>query len=115
MKSNKGRRSSMAALERRKAILSVLAQRRKVTCQELSEEFEVSVRTVKSDILELSLCHPIKTIQGHGGGVEMEDGYYPDVMRMTLEMTELLQRCRESLKGRDQEIMDSILRQYRAR
>ena len=111
----KGRRSSMAALERRKKILAVLAQRRKVSCDELANEFGVSTRTIKNDVLELSLHHPIETVTGLGGGISMMDGYYPDVIRMTVEMTELLKRCRETLDGHDREVMDSILNQFGAR
>ena len=110
-----GRRSSIAALERRKAILSVLAQRRKVTRMELAEEFGVGEKTIRTDIEELSLSHPIYTIQGNGGGIVMEEGYYPAVMRMTPEMTILLQKCKRFLSGHDQEIMDAILRQFGAR
>lgn len=114
-KKKQGRRSSMAALERRKAILAVLAQNRHASCDELANEFGVSTRTIKSDVLELSRSHPIETVTGPGGGVSLMDGYYPDVIRMTAEMTALLMRCKESLHGHDLEVMDCILRQYGAR
>ena len=110
-----GRRGSMAALERRKAILSVLAERRFVTRIELAEEFGVSERTIRSDILELTLNHPVEAKRGNGGGIRLPEGYYPDVIRMTTEMTDLLIRCRKTLHGHDQEVMDDILRRYGAR
>ena len=112
MKSNKGRRSSMAALERRKAILSVLAQRRKVTCQELSEEFEVSVRTIYRDVEELSLNHPITTVQGNGGCVQMMDGYYPNTIKMTMQQTSFLKGLMSRMSDSDRKIMEGIISQF---
>ncbi len=61
--------------ERREAILMILCKRRYDTISNLAQEFGVSVRTIKYDIEELTLAHPIETIRGrYGGGVRVSDG-----------------------------------------
>ena len=70
-------KKSMTPSERREAILRVLCQRRQDKIDNLAEEFGVSVRTIKNDIEELTLAHPIETVRGrYGGGVKVADGYY---------------------------------------
>ena len=113
--SKSGRRSSMAALERRKAILSVLAQRRESTGKKLAEEFGVSWRTIQDDILELSLHHPIETFRGNGGGVRMMEGYYPDTIKMTQEQTRVARKAAELFEGEDRAVMESILKMFGAK
>lgn len=115
MSTNTDRHSSMAALERRKAILSVLSERRKMTCQELAEEFSVSVRTIYRDIEEISLSHPIVTTQGNGGCVSMMEGYYPDTIKMTLRQTDFLKGLMPGMSGDDLAVMESIIKQFGAR
>lgn len=115
MSTNTGRHSSMAALERRKAILSVLAERRKETCQRLAGEFSVSVRTIYRDIEELALNHPIETIQGNGGCVRLMDAYYPDTIKMTPKQTSLLKGLMAQMSGDDLSVMQGIIRQFGAR
>lgn len=110
-----GRRSSMAALERRKAILSVLAQRRESTGKELADEFGVSWRTIQDDILELSLHHPIETFRGNGGGIRMMDGYYPDTIKMTQEQTRVIKKAMALFEGEDKAVMESVLRMFGAK
>lgn len=110
-----GKRSSLTALERRKAILSVLAERRKETCQRLAGEFSVSVRTIYRDIEELALNHPIETIQGNGGCVRLMDGYYPDTIKMTPKQTSLLKGLMAQMSGDDIAVIEGIIRQFGAR
>ena len=64
----------MTPSERREAILKVLCQRRQDKIDNLAFEFGVSVRTIKNDIEELSLAHPIETVRGrYGGGVKVAE------------------------------------------
>lgn len=66
---------NMTPSERREAILNVLCKRRQDTIANLTHEFDVSVRTIKYDIEELTLAHPIETIRyRYGGGVKVADG-----------------------------------------
>ena len=103
-------KKSMTPSERREAILRVLCQRRQDKIDNLAEEFGVSVRTIKNDIEELTLAHPIETVRGrYGGGVRVADGYY--VGRNYLK-PKLLKKLQSTLQGDDLEVMNSILRDF---
>lgn len=53
-------------------ILSILLDKKQVTAKELAEYFEVSVRTIHRDLLDLSSAgFPITTQQGVGGGISL--------------------------------------------
>lgn len=53
-------------------ILCILLEKEKVTAKELADYFEVSVRTVHRDLLDLSSAgFPVTTQQGIGGGVSL--------------------------------------------
>lgn len=104
---------SMTPSERREAILNVLCKRRQDTVQNLAHEFGVSVRTIKYDIEELTLAHPIETVRGrYGGGVKVADGYYVGRKYLKPSQQELLKKLSEQLSGNDLEVMNSILRDF---
>ena len=57
-------------------IIYLLMEHKSMTAKQLSERFEVSVRTVYRDIE--TLCEagiPIVTTQGRGGGIGLMDGF----------------------------------------
>ena len=89
--------------ERRQMILEYLLEHRETTRFELSNHFNVSLRTIERDILILSCSYPIITIQGGGGGIKIADGY-------RLGMKYLSEQLSETLSGKDLEIMQSILK-----
>ncbi len=63
-------------IDRLLGILSVLANRSRITIQELAERFEVSKRTIFRDLDTLSGAGvPIVTYSGIGGGVAIIEGY----------------------------------------
>ena len=67
----------LKANERRQKILEILCVRRQETMENLAQEFNVTIRTIRNDIEELTLAHPIETVRGrYGGGVRVADGYY---------------------------------------
>ena len=99
-------KKSMTPSERREAILKVLCQRRQEKIDNLAFEFDVSVRTIKNDIEELTLAHPIETVRGrYGGGVRVPDGYY-------VGRNYLKPKLQSTLQGDDLEVMNSILRDF---
>lgn len=103
----------MAASERRQAIIDVLRVRRHDTMDNLAFEFETSRRTIVNDIAVLSLTYPIFTSKGVGGGVYVMDGAMISVeSRFNAEQTELLKRLFINLKGKDAEVMKTILLKY---
>ena len=106
-------KKNMTPSERREAILNVLCKRRQDTVQNLAEEFDVSVRTIKYDIEELTLAHPIETVRGrYGGGVKVADGYYIGRKYLKPNQQELLKKLSEQLSGSDLEVMNSIFRDF---
>lgn len=106
-------KKSMTPSERREAILKVLCQRRQDTIENLAFEFGVSVRTIKYDIEELTLAHPIETVRGrYGGGVKVADGYYVGRNYLKPNQQELLKRLSETLTGDDLQTMQSIFRDF---
>lgn len=63
-------------IDRLLGILSVLANRPRITIQELAERFEVSKRTIFRDLDTLNESGiPIVTYSGIGGGVAVIEGY----------------------------------------
>lgn len=104
---------NMTPSERREAILNVLCKRRQDTIENLANEFDVSVRTIKYDIEELTLAHPIETVRGrYGGGVKVADGYYIGRKYLKPNQQELLKKLSAQLSGNDLEVMNSILRDF---
>jgi DeoR/GlpR family transcriptional regulator of sugar metabolism len=103
----------MNPLERRSAILDAICVRRQDTITNLANEFGVTERTIRSDIEELSCSYPIKTVRGrYGGGVKIADWYRSYRRTLTSEQAELLMKLAPGLKGRDLEVMNSIISQF---
>lgn len=50
----------LKANERRQKILEILCVRRQETMENLAQEFNVTIRTIRNDIEELTLAHPIE-------------------------------------------------------
>lgn len=106
-------KKNMTPSERRDAIIDVLCKRRQDTVANLAYEFGVSVRTIKYDIEELTLAHPIETIRGrYGGGVRIADGYYAGRKYLKPNQKELLVKLSDKLSGDDLAVMKSILRDF---
>ena len=103
----------MKPSERRQAIWEILCQKKHETAPNLASELGVSLRTIKYDIEQLSLSHPIETTRGrHGGGVKVSDCYQPNRRALNLEQMELLKKLTPSLSKSDRMIMNSIIAQF---
>lgn len=94
-------------------ILEVLCRRRSDTVENLANEFGVSKRTIKYDIEYLSLSYPVYTVQGHGGGVYIADGYRLGKKYFSQKQSEFLERIAEGLTGEDLEMMKGILKTFK--
>lgn len=58
-------------------ILCILLEQKKITAKELASYFEVSVRTIHRDFLDLSSAgFPVTAQQGIGGGISLMPDYY---------------------------------------
>ncbi len=103
----------MAAMERREAILDVLCQRKHDQIKNLAKEFDVSERTIRTDIEALSCSYPIETVRGrYGGGVKIAEGYRRDRKILSSKQVALLKRLATDLEGQDLETMNSILTSF---
>ena len=98
--------------ERRNAIIDVLCQRRFESVANLAAQFNVSTRTIKSDILVLSCSYPITTTRGHNGGIRIADWFHPDKRFLSRQQENLLCRLRVDLSGEDLVVMNSIIVQF---
>ena len=96
--------------ERRQMILEYLLEHRETTRFELSNHFNMSLRTIERDVLILSCSYPIITIQGGGGGIKIADGYRLGMKYLSESQAALLEQLSETLSGKDLEIMQSILK-----
>lgn len=66
-------------IDRLLGIITILAQKEKVTAPELALRFEVSRRTINRDIEDICKAGiPIVTKQGSNGGISIQDGYKLD-------------------------------------
>ena len=100
-------------LERRRSILNYLLEVRKTTRAELSDRYDVSLRTIERDIIILSCSYPIFTIQGGKGGIRIADGYYIGIRYLTVSQLALLERLSTSLTGEDLLLMREIIKTFR--
>lgn len=111
----------MGALERRRSLLRLLCRRRRETVSNLAMEFNVSERTIRRDIAELSLTEPIYTQTGrYSGGVYVLDNYHLDRMYFKSEEENAIKKILRCIKentfdlltGEDTKILESVLRDY---
>ena len=71
--------TSHVKTERLMGMAAVLLKRKNISTAELARLFEVSRRTVLRDIEALSMAGiPVRTMQGHGGGVSLMEGFTLD-------------------------------------
>ena len=103
----------MQAAWRRRKILELLCVRRHIKIGELAQRFDVTSRTIYSDIEKLSLAYPIYTTSGRGsGGVHLMDDYTPAQHRLTAKQIDFLERIIPTLPVEDQFIAESILQNF---
>ena len=98
--------------ERRQLVLEYLLDQRHTTLDALCKEFEVSMSTMRRDILILSCSYPITTFQGGGGGIKIAEGYRLGMKYMTSKQKALLEKLSESLSGEELVTMHSISKTF---
>lgn len=101
-----------SALDRRRAMLELLSDRRQETVANLMVEFGVSRCTVLRDIETLSCSAPIFTVQGNGGGVRVADGYYYGRRYLHDDQEALLRKLIPELQQDEQKVIQSILNSF---
>ena len=102
----------MTASERRNAILEDLCMRRYEKVSNLAFQYGVTTRTIRNDILILSLEYPIYTAKGNGGGIYVDKNFRLGKVFLKNEQQELLERLLPGLEGKDAEVMKAILKTF---
>ena len=107
----------MGTVERRLEIMKLLCKRRYETMQNLAEEFNVSIRTIKRDIDELTFLMPLYVKSGrYDGGVYVHEDYTMDRMYMSIEETNLLIKIKtivlDKLSKEESETLNYIIKSY---
>ena len=105
-------KSDMTASERRNAILEDLCMRRYEKVSNLAFQYGVTTRTIRNDILILSLEYPIYTAKGNGGGIYVDKNFRLGKVFLKSEQQELLERLLPGLDGKDKEVMKAILKTF---
>ena len=103
----------MTASERRMKILEVLCERRHDKIENLAYEFHVTERTIRNDVLELSLSFPVYTVSGrYHSGVYIADDYYLGKQYLTEEQLELLLSLKSQVGDDQRKILDGIVKKF---
>ena len=98
--------------ERRQKILEALCLRRHDTYGNLAHEFNVSIRTIRRDIIILTCSYPLETVQGSHGGIRVAEWFHLDRRTLNAGEVALLRRLGESLDGPDLEKLNRIITQF---
>lgn len=102
----------MKAIDRRKAIIDVLCERKQEQVNNLAFEFDVTRLTILRDIQELSLSYPIYTVQGKGGGVFIDDTYRLRSRKLSTEQVRVLEKAMATASIKDGLLLKSIIEQF---
>ena len=102
----------MTASERRNALLEDLCMRRFEKVSNLAFQYGVTERTIRNDILILSLEYPIYTAKGNGGGVYVDENFRLGKVFLKSEQQELLEKILPGLDEKDAEVMKSIIKTF---
>jgi len=102
------------ASERRQEIFEILCEDRHATMDCLANQFNVSRRTIVTDIRELSLIYPIYTVCGkYEGGVYLSENFKLGKKDyLTLEQEEVLNELKCLATITQQEVLQSILKKF---
>lgn len=91
----------------------MLCERRRESVINLAYEFQVSTRTIKRDILELSLSYPVYTVSGrYHSGVYIADDYFPGKQYLTEDQLQLIISLQASVDDDQRKILQSIVKKF---
>lgn len=91
-------------IDRQLQIINELLDGKRLTCSHFSRQFGVSLKTIKKDIVDLSLHYPIETYTGRNGGIQISGAFTLNGRFMTREQLDLLQEALDILYDRTLDI-----------
>ena len=103
----------MTSSERRQAILEALCRRRHDKIDNLAYEFQVSERTIRNDVLMLSLSYPVYTVSGrYHSGVYVADDSYLGKQYLSDEQLDLIISLKSQVGDDQRRILESIVKKF---
>lgn len=78
----------------------------------LATEFNVNERTIRRDIEIILLSYPLKTVQGNGGGIYVEDWFRLGKTYLSDKQAALLEELASTLDGEKLKTLQSIIKQF---
>ena len=102
----------MTANERREEIIRLLIGRRFESASNLAREFSVTTRTIRTDIVVLTLSYPLDTVMGRHGGVKLADWYHPHSNILSTEQQDVLFQLIRIANQTQKKILYQILFEY---
>lgn len=104
----------MGVYERRLMILEMLSTTKRITYRRLAQELDVSVETIRIDVLALMCIYPIEVVRGRSGGVKLAKGYPSRRKPLDEKESALLMNLRTQLTGENLKTLDNIILQFAA-
>lgn len=99
----------MGANERRAEIMRILGGRRQETIGRLASELGVTERTIRNDVLVLTVKYPLETVRGNGGCVRLAHGYRTHKIILSQEQQKVLNQMLDKADEYQQKILKEIL------
>ncbi len=102
-----------STIERRRILLELLSVRKREKIENLANELDVSVRTIRYDIEILSCTYPIFTETGPYGGISVPDDFVFGMKYLTKEQEEFLESILDDYIELERKILEEILNTFR--
>lgn len=102
----------MNQYERRQQIYNALCIRRYDTIANLVAEFNVNEKTIRRDIVWLTLSFPVEASPGRYGGVRIAEWFHPATSYLCPRQLSVLQKLTLTCGGDDLIAVNSIITQF---
>lgn len=102
----------MTPSERRAEIMKILTARRRETMGRLANELHVTSRTIRSDVIALTVDYPLETQRGNGGCVKVADWYHPHRNILSCEQQHVLSELVGICDAHQANVINQMLAEY---
>ena len=105
-------KKDLTPYERREKIKAFLVKEKSTTVMRLAYLYDVSINTIKRDIVFLSDCIPIETKSGNGGGIFLNMEFDLPKKYLTNDEVALLKKLAKELSDKDKRTLNDILNKF---